>query len=561
MTSVKSPSWQQNSPPLATFTPCSNSHPFDERRIPVTRSEESAVKIGRAVVRLQPASNNAIFDCKVLSRNHAIMWYEDGQFLIKDTRSSNGTFVNNERLSNSGEESGPRVLRSGDILQLGVEIVDNAKKVASGCVTCIVTLINEKGEECGDAGSAGSVSQMAADHPSNLANKYTLVRNDKLFVMDQYVKEAKFRENLLGQKLQMLEEQLITSQEALENSWQALINEEQLLSRIELLESQLALVGTRNTNNEEVRKEIQHIHEDRAKAELSAKDSLRKAEEQVYETSMKLHDAENGIINIEEENQFLRSRINQYEDELAKQRTEHEELSRKYSEILSEQCKKSIDAQKDSSQESSKETNNIDHSISSTSTEFTVSKVPEEEHMESRVDKLSYAVEQKIPNNTEIQDAQNESNDEKRSLMMYTEQEEKTKQELISCLVDSLKKIEQNEASGTIEEILRNFRGKSEFLSVGTATDEEWTGTCQLNTSIKDDWRKKEQMCVCGKEQMSKQDKTKETTSFQILLMSIFPFAILFAILLVPITYLWPVKDDVIEHENKPSEVSENVAQ
>ncbi|KAI1715513.1 FHA domain-containing protein [Ditylenchus destructor] len=508
MTSVKSPSWQQNSAPLATFTPCSNSHPFDERRIPVTRSEESAVKIGRAVVRLQPAQNNAIFDCKVLSRNHAIMWYEDGQFLIKDTRSSNGTFVNNERLSNSGEESGPRVLRSGDILQLGVEIVDNAKKVASGCVTCIVTLINEKGEECGDAGSSGSVSQMAADHPSNLANKYTLVRNDKLFVMDQY---------LLGQKLQMLEEQLATSQEALENSWQALINEEQLLSRIELLESQLALVGTRNTNNEEVRKEIQHIHEDRAKAELSAKDSLRKAEEQVYETSMKLHDAENGLINIEEENQFLRSRINQYEDELAKQRAEHEELNRKFSELLSEQCKKSIEVQKDSSsQESSKETNNIDHSISSTSTEFTVSKVPEDEHMESRVDQLSYAVEQKIRHNTKIQDGYNESNDEKRSLIMYTDQEEKTKQELISRLVDSLQKMEQNEAYATIEEIFSNFRRKPELLSVGTATDEEWTASYELNTSIKDDWRKKEQLWVCGKEQVLIQDKAKEITSFQV---------------------------------------------
>lgn len=56
------------------------------------------------------------------------MWYEDDKFYIKDTKSSNGTFINNERLSNSGEESPPRVLRSGDILQLGVEIIDSTKK-------------------------------------------------------------------------------------------------------------------------------------------------------------------------------------------------------------------------------------------------------------------------------------------------------------------------------------------------------------------------------------------------------------------------------------------------
>lgn len=51
--------------PLAIFTPCSNSHPFEERRILVSRSEEQAIKIGRAVVRFQPTANNAMFDCKV----------------------------------------------------------------------------------------------------------------------------------------------------------------------------------------------------------------------------------------------------------------------------------------------------------------------------------------------------------------------------------------------------------------------------------------------------------------------------------------------------------------
>jgi hypothetical protein len=51
--------------PMAIFTPCSNSHPFEERRIQVARDEEHAIKIGRAVARFQPSHNNAIFDCKV----------------------------------------------------------------------------------------------------------------------------------------------------------------------------------------------------------------------------------------------------------------------------------------------------------------------------------------------------------------------------------------------------------------------------------------------------------------------------------------------------------------
>lgn len=60
---------------MAVFTSRPNSHPFEERRVPLTEP----VKIGRSVAKSRPATNNCIFDCKVLSRNHAILWYEDGK--------------------------------------------------------------------------------------------------------------------------------------------------------------------------------------------------------------------------------------------------------------------------------------------------------------------------------------------------------------------------------------------------------------------------------------------------------------------------------------------------
>lgn len=41
------------------------------------------VKIGRAIARTKVSENNAIFDCKVLSRNHAELWYDDGKFYLK----------------------------------------------------------------------------------------------------------------------------------------------------------------------------------------------------------------------------------------------------------------------------------------------------------------------------------------------------------------------------------------------------------------------------------------------------------------------------------------------
>jgi len=50
---------------------------FQERSLTL----DQPVKIGRSVARARAAPNNAIFDCKVLSRNHALLWYENGKVL------------------------------------------------------------------------------------------------------------------------------------------------------------------------------------------------------------------------------------------------------------------------------------------------------------------------------------------------------------------------------------------------------------------------------------------------------------------------------------------------
>ena len=65
-------------------------------------------------------SNLFVIFFTVLSRNHALIWYENGKFYLQDTKSSNGTFVNNQRLSKGSEESVPREVCSGDILQVRV---------------------------------------------------------------------------------------------------------------------------------------------------------------------------------------------------------------------------------------------------------------------------------------------------------------------------------------------------------------------------------------------------------------------------------------------------------
>lgn len=57
---------------LAIFACRPNSHPFQERHVYL----DEPVKIGRSVARCRPAQNNATFDCKVLSRNHALVWFD-----------------------------------------------------------------------------------------------------------------------------------------------------------------------------------------------------------------------------------------------------------------------------------------------------------------------------------------------------------------------------------------------------------------------------------------------------------------------------------------------------
>lgn len=61
--------------PYAVMSNKENSCPFFERRIGLM----VPVKVGRAIARVRPAPDNAIFDCKVLSRNHALLWYQDGK--------------------------------------------------------------------------------------------------------------------------------------------------------------------------------------------------------------------------------------------------------------------------------------------------------------------------------------------------------------------------------------------------------------------------------------------------------------------------------------------------
>jgi pSer/pThr/pTyr-binding forkhead associated (FHA) protein len=58
-------------------------------------------------------------DSAMVSTHHCEIWCSDGQWHIKDTRSTLGTFLNYVRLSKPGIESSAYLLHDGDIIQIG----------------------------------------------------------------------------------------------------------------------------------------------------------------------------------------------------------------------------------------------------------------------------------------------------------------------------------------------------------------------------------------------------------------------------------------------------------
>ncbi|KAK1799849.1 hypothetical protein P4O66_006374 [Electrophorus voltai] len=309
---------------LAVFTCRPNSHPFQERHVYL----DEPVKIGRSVARCRPAQNNATFDCKVLSRNHALVWFDHktGKFYLQDTKSSNGTFINSQRLSRGSEESPPCEVLSGDIIQFGVDVTENTRKVTHGCIVSTIKLFLPDGME---ARRRSDVIQAPLPLPvdkvtANMPSMYS----QELFQLSQYLQEALHREQMLEQKLATLQRLLASTQEASESSWQALIDEDRLLSRLEVMGNQLQAYS-KNQTEDGIRKELVALTEDKLNYETRAKESLRRVLQEKIEVVRKLSEVERSLSNTEDECTHLKEMNERTQEELG-------ELANKYNAAVNE---------------------------------------------------------------------------------------------------------------------------------------------------------------------------------------------------------------------------------
>ena len=95
------------------------SHSFGWKQLNVPRFPET-LQVGRQMAKSRVDRTNGLFDSSLVSRNHAELWADEvGKVWIKDVKSSQGTFVNGERLSAENQASEPRELRAGDRLEFG----------------------------------------------------------------------------------------------------------------------------------------------------------------------------------------------------------------------------------------------------------------------------------------------------------------------------------------------------------------------------------------------------------------------------------------------------------
>lgn len=63
------------------------------------------------------ATNDIVINDAEISRRHARLTFQGGKYVLEDLGSTNGTFVNGQRLA------GPRVLKAGEVVSFGEQII------------------------------------------------------------------------------------------------------------------------------------------------------------------------------------------------------------------------------------------------------------------------------------------------------------------------------------------------------------------------------------------------------------------------------------------------------
>merc|ERR1719350_1063087 len=185
-------------------------------------------------------------------------------------------------------ESPAREVCSGDILQFGVDVMENSRKVTHGCIIATLKLYLPDGKEAKASPSIVNSSPGAA------------IPAQDLYQLNQYIQEALAREQFLESKLLSLQRLIGDTEVASSQGWRALMDEDRLLTRVEILESQLTTYGKAMTEDK-LREETKRLMCDKESYQTAAKENLKRLVDEKLEASKRLKEVETSLSNLEEE--------------------------------------------------------------------------------------------------------------------------------------------------------------------------------------------------------------------------------------------------------------------
>ncbi|XP_065358249.1 sarcolemmal membrane-associated protein [Calliphora vicina] len=327
-TSVPAVSYDNNGQAKIVLICEGNSHPFQTRTISLTPNVECMV--GRLIAKSKASENNAIFDCKVLSRKHAVIWYSpDGKFWVKDTKSSNGTFINDNKLGDEEAE-----LHFGDIVKFGVDVLENSRKEVHGCIIACVKLYLPDGRE--------AISIDASAHRSQYSGEGR-ISYDELHRLNLYIQETSQREKVLTSKLCNIQNVLDATRKNSALCWQSMITEDQLLHRIHSLEKKLQFME-KNVPENLLRNEVLKLLDDKSSYQHTAKEALRKVYQERCDAMQMLAKMESAYTQSDNECSLLRDQIMNSKQTLQDVNTRLLRLETEYNEYKDEMARQQQDA-------------------------------------------------------------------------------------------------------------------------------------------------------------------------------------------------------------------------
>lgn len=205
---------------------------------------------------------------------------------MKDTGSSNGTFVNNVRLSSANEKSEPHELFSGDCVQFGVEVTE--KKNIHSCVIANITLYGPDGVEL--AKNSHSSENGGDDLKSSLSKFRSYLSSNinitpiQLIELSCFIKDAMYKQALLENQLETMKNVMNSALESAKTGWNSLVEEDRLLSRIETLQAKMEVLLLSKSKDapvdavvETMRQEMLLMISDKEKFDQVSKTSLQNA--------------------------------------------------------------------------------------------------------------------------------------------------------------------------------------------------------------------------------------------------------------------------------------------